>query len=73
MYMQYKCLCRVNSLLFMNNSKPHLPSLITESDSQYTTRSAAIATSFDYLNTIGQLMKNISIMLQPNYGIIYIG
>ena len=41
MYTQYKCLCRVNSLLFVDNSEPYLPSLITESDSQHATRSAS--------------------------------
>ena len=66
MYKQYKCLCRVNSLLFMSstfdNSEPYLPSLITESDSQHVTCIAS-STSFNYLNTTDQLMKNISIML----------
>ena len=40
-YMQYKSLCRVNSLLFMDTSEPYLPSLITELDSQHATRSAS--------------------------------
>ena len=41
MFTLYKCLCRVNSLLFMDNSEPYLPSLITESDSQHATHSAS--------------------------------
>ena len=41
MYMQFKSLCWVNSLLFTDNSEPYLPSLITESDSQQVTRSAS--------------------------------
>ena len=39
--MQYKCLCRINSLLFMDNSESYLPSLITEFDSQHATCSAS--------------------------------
>ena len=41
MSMQCKCLCRVNSLFFMDDSEPYLPSLITESDSQHATHSAS--------------------------------
>ena len=41
MYTQYKCLCRVNSLLFMDISEQYLPSLITESDNQHVTCSAS--------------------------------
>ena len=41
MYTQYKCLSQVNSLLFVDNSEPYLPSLITESDSQHATHSAS--------------------------------
>ena len=41
MYTQYKCLCRVNSLLFKKNSELYLPLLITESDSQHAIHSAS--------------------------------
>ena len=76
---QYKSFCRVNSLLFIDNSESYLPSLITESDSQHATRSVS---SYKFRlpehnrsadEDCFYYAKNVSIMLQPNYGIIYIG
>ena len=72
MYRHYKCHYQVNSLLLINNNKQYLPSQITELNINMP-HAALLSTSFDNLNTIGQMMKNELIKLQPNYGIIYIG
>ena len=55
----------------MNNNEPYLPSLITESDSQYATRSTR-SWKLQLFEHNRSADEKFSIMLQPNYGIIYI-
>ena len=56
----------------MDNSEPYLPLLITESDSQHATRSAS-SYKFRLPEQNRSADEYVSIMLQPNYEIIYIG